>query len=163
MRQQGSSIKMIREAAMTARDFAALSPLMILAAAPVAIMLVIAIRRSHGLTFALALGAVILAILTLPWKPSPAVAPADASSSSSTGTPVFFIGLILVAGLFTLLLSYGYLNIHEESREEFYILLLTALLGSAILVSSVHFASFFLGLEILSVSLYALDRIYADE
>ncbi len=140
---------------MTAHDFAALLPLMILAAAPVVIMLVIAFRRSHALTFFLALAAVILAILTLLWKPRP-------SSHKLTqllvidGYALFFIGLILVAGLFTLLLSYGYLNIHKESREEFYILFLTALLGSAILVSSVHFASFFLGLEILSVSLYAL-------
>jgi NADH-quinone oxidoreductase subunit N len=140
---------------MTAHDFAALLPLMILAAAPVVIMLVIAFRRSHVLTFFLALAAVILAILTLLWKPRP-------SSHKLTqllvidGYALFFIGLILVAGLFTLLLSYGYLNIHKESREEFYILFLSALLGSAILVSSVHFASFFLGLEILSVSLYAL-------
>ncbi len=140
---------------MTARDFAALLPLMILAAAPVAIMLAIAFRRSHGLTFALALGAVILAILSLLWSPS-------LSSHQLTqllvidGYALFFIGLILLAGVFTLLLCYDYLKIHEESREEFYILFLTALLGSAILVSSVHFASFFLGLEILSVSLYAL-------
>ncbi|HET6459927.1 MAG TPA: NADH-quinone oxidoreductase subunit N [Syntrophales bacterium] len=140
---------------MTAHDFTALLPLMILAAAPVVIMLAIAIRRSHGLTFSLALSAVILAILTILWKPSP-------SSHKLTellvidGYALFFIVLILLAGLFTLLLSYGYLDIHKESREEFYILILTALLGSAILVSSVHFASFFLGLEILSVSLYAL-------
>jgi len=140
---------------MTAHDFTALLPLMILAAAPVVIMLAIAFRRSHGFTFSLALIAVILAILTLLWKPAP-------SSHKLTqllvidGYALFFMGLILVAGLFTLLLSYGYLNIHKESREEFYILILTALLGSAILVSSVHFASFFLGLEILSVSLYAL-------
>ena len=140
---------------MTAHDFAALLPLMILAAAPVVIMLVIAFRRSHVLTFLLSLAAVILAILTLLCKPRP-------SSHKLTqllvidGYALFFIGLILLAGLFTLLLSYGYLNIHKESREEFYILFLSALLGSAILVSSVHFASFFLGLEILSVSLYAL-------
>jgi NADH-quinone oxidoreductase subunit N len=140
---------------MTAHDFTALLPLIILAAAPVVIMLTIAFRRSHGLTFSLALGAVILAILALLWKPS-------LSSHKLTqllvidGYAVFFIGLILVAGLFTLLLSYGYLNIHKESREEYYILILTALFGSAILVSSVHFASFFLGLEILSISLYAL-------
>jgi NADH-quinone oxidoreductase subunit N len=140
---------------MTARDFAALLPLMILAAAPVAIMLVIAFRRSHGLTCFLALSAVILAILALLRQPWP-VSHRLTQLLVIDGYALFFIGLILVAGLFTLLLSYGYLNIHKESREEFYILFLTALLGSAILVSSVHFASFFLGLEILSVSLYAL-------
>jgi NADH-quinone oxidoreductase subunit N len=140
---------------MTAHDFAALLPLMILAAAPVAIMLSIAIRRSHGLTFALALGAVILAILSLLWSPSlpsrqlPQLLIIDVYA-------LFFIGLILLAGGFTILLSYDYLKIHEENREEFYILFLSALLGSVILVSSAHFASFFLGLEILSISLYAL-------
>ena len=44
----------------------------------------------------------------------------------------------------------------DGQREEFYVLLLLATLGSAVLAASTHFASFFLGLEILSVSLYAL-------
>ncbi len=35
-------------------------------------------------------------------------------------------------------------------------LLLLAVLGSVVLVSSTHFASFFLGLELLNISLYAL-------
>ncbi|MGZ6291356.1 MAG: NADH-quinone oxidoreductase subunit N [Syntrophales bacterium] len=140
---------------MTAHGFTTFLPLIILAAAPVAIMLAIAIRRRHELTFALALGAVILAVLSLVWNPS---LPSRQLTQLLIidGYALFFIGLVLVAGVFTLLLSYDYLNIHEESREEFYILFLTALLGSAILVSSAHFASFFLGLEILSVSLYAL-------
>jgi NADH-quinone oxidoreductase subunit N len=40
--------------------------------------------------------------------------------------------------------------------EEFYLVLLLATVGGATLVMSAHFASFFLGLEILSVSLYVL-------
>ncbi len=140
---------------MTPRDLTALTPLVILAAAPVAIMIVVAIRRSHGVAFALALGAVGSALLSLP---------AAASSLPARGAPLllfdgyalFFIALILLAGLATLLLAYGYLNIRRGDREEFYILILTALLGAAILVSSAHLAAFFLGLEILSVSLYAL-------
>ncbi len=136
-------------------DFAAFLPFVILAAAPVVIMLAIAFRRSHGLTFAAALGAVILAFLSLLWNP--ASLPQQVTPLLVIdGYALFFIGFILLAGLFTLLLSYDYLKIHGESREEFYILFLTALLGSVILVSSVHFASFFLGLEILSVSLYTL-------
>ena len=43
-----------------------------------------------------------------------------------------------------------------EEAEEFYLLLILATLGAATLVASSHFASFFLGLEILSISLYAL-------
>jgi len=136
-------------------ELAALSPFMILAAAPVVIMLAIAFRRSHGLTFTLALGAVILAFLSLlcsysalPYNIRPLLV--------VDGYALFFCGFILLAGFVTILLSYDYLKIHGESREEFYILFLTALLGSVVLVSSVHFASFFLGLEILSVSLYTL-------
>ena len=44
----------------------------------------------------------------------------------------------------------------EGNREEFYILLLVATLGAMVLAASSHFVSFFLGLEILSVALYAL-------
>ncbi|MGD8568880.1 MAG: NADH-quinone oxidoreductase subunit N [Gammaproteobacteria bacterium] len=41
-------------------------------------------------------------------------------------------------------------------REEFYILLLVSTLGAFILVSSAHFATFFLGLEVLSIPLLAM-------
>jgi NADH-quinone oxidoreductase subunit N len=54
------------------------------------------------------------------------------------------------------LFSYGYLKEHHTIREEYYILLLLATVGAGILVASTHFASLFLGLEILSVSLYAM-------
>jgi NADH-quinone oxidoreductase subunit N len=53
-------------------------------------------------------------------------------------------------------MSYGYLRGRGVVREELYVLLLVAILGCAFLVASTHFASFFLGLEVLSVSLYAL-------
>ena len=136
-------------------ELAALYPFMILAAAPVVIILAIAFRRSHGLTFALALGAVILAFLSLLYSHS-ALPHNITPLLVIDGYALFLSGFILLAGFVTILLSYDYLKIHGESREEFYILFLTALLGSVVLVSSVHFASFFLGLEILSVSLYTL-------
>ncbi len=44
----------------------------------------------------------------------------------------------------------------QGPREEYYLLLLTATLGAAVLPASVHFASFFLGLETLSISLLGL-------
>jgi NADH-quinone oxidoreductase subunit N len=54
------------------------------------------------------------------------------------------------------MMAYGYMRGRAVIREELYILLLVAMLGCSVLVSSTHFASFFLGLEVLSVSLYAL-------
>jgi NADH-quinone oxidoreductase subunit N len=58
------------------------------------------------------------------------------------------------------LLSFGYLDHRNERREEYYLLLLLAAVGSIVLVAAIHFAALLLGLELLSVSLYALDRVY---
>jgi NADH-quinone oxidoreductase subunit N len=139
---------------MTSYELTAFLPLIILAAAPVMIMTMIAFRRTYAGTFALSLGAVLLAFLSLLRHP-----PLPSTVTTllvMDGYARFFTGLILLAGLFVLLLSYDYLKRRDERREEFYILLITALLGAVILAASVHFASFFLGLEILSVSLYVL-------
>ena len=140
---------------MIAHDVVAILPLLIMTAAPVALMIVIAVRRSHAACFVLSTAAVVAALLFVPFA---------LSSAPRQATPLliidayalFFTALILLAGLSVLLLSFDYLKIHEESREEFYVLLLTACLGSMILAASSHFASFFLGLEVLSVSLYTL-------
>jgi NADH-quinone oxidoreductase subunit N len=70
---------------------------------------------------------------------------------------LFYIGLILGATFAIAILCHGYLERHAETREELYVLLLVATLGSMVLVASSHFVSFFLGLEILSVALYALS------
>jgi len=72
---------------------------------------------------------------------------------------LFYIGLVLIAGLGTVALAYRYFS----SPGELYVLLLLGTLGAAVLAASVHFASFFLGLELLSVSLYALIGYRAVE
>jgi NADH-quinone oxidoreductase subunit N len=51
---------------------------------------------------------------------------------------------------------YGYFGGRNSRHETVYILLLLAALGSAVLVASSHFASFLLGLELLSIALFAL-------
>src|SRR5579864_3129843 len=65
--------------------------------------------------------------------------------------------MIIAATFAITILCYGYLQYHSETREELYVLLLVATLGSMVLVASSHFVSFFLGLEILSVALYSLS------
>ena len=71
-------------------------------------------------------------------------------------------GLITVAALALVVLSYGYFSRQTENQEELYILLLVAVLGSDVLVASNHFVSFFLGLGILSEALYALNSYLRD-
>jgi NADH-quinone oxidoreductase subunit N len=139
-----------------ATDLVALLPLIFVAGTSVVVMLAIAIYRSHLLAVWLTLLGLAAAFASL-WL--------IASRATRQVTPLlvmdrfalFYIGLILAASFVVAILSYGYLEKGDEQREELYVLLLIATLGSEVLVASNHFASFFLGLEILSVSLYALN------
>ncbi|MEE8526222.1 MAG: NADH-quinone oxidoreductase subunit N [Thermoanaerobaculia bacterium] len=140
---------------MTRADLIALSPLITLAAAAVVLMLAIAWRRSHRLSAAIAavgLGATLVAIR---WASS--VTPRQVTPLLAVdGFALFYSALLCAASLVVVLLAYGYFQKRDQQREELYLLLLLATLGSVVLVGSTHFASLFLGLEVLSVSLYAL-------
>ncbi len=139
---------------MTTNDLALIRPLLIVAITIVAVMMSIAIRRSHRLTALLALAGVVIALVTLIGPPSP---PATVSSLLAVDTyGRVYGGLVLAATAAVILLSIDYLDRRQEQREEYYLLLLLAALGSLVLVSAVHFVSFFLGLELLSVPLYGL-------
>jgi len=140
---------------MSDADLVALSPLIVVAATSITVMVAIALRRNHGATAALTMLGLAAALIVLTLA---------APSESSRVTPLltldpyarFYIGLVLAATLATAGLSHGYLEKQRVHREEYYLLLLLATLGAAVLVTSGHFASFFLGLETLSVSLYGL-------
>jgi len=132
-----------------------LLPLIVLAAGAVVTMLGIAVYRSHGATFVITVGTLTLAVAALRFTPFSADGYATALLRFD-GYAVFFLGLFLLTALAIAVMAYGYLRGRAVVAEELYILLLTATLGGAVLVSSAHFTSFFLGLELLSVSLYAL-------
>jgi NADH-quinone oxidoreductase subunit N len=136
-------------------DLTALLPMIVVAAASVLAMVVIAIRRSLAATLLITVAGLGGAFAAL-W-PAAAVAPRQVTPLLVIDRyAIFYMGLILAATLAVALLSYGYFQRCEGQQEELFVLLLLATLGSVVLVASTHFASFFLGLEILSVSLYAL-------
>jgi len=135
--------------------FMPILPLIVVSAASVVIMLVVACYRNHRLTHVLTLAAIVLALVTLPAISSQL--PAQVTPLLLIdGYALFYSGLILLSALVVALFSYDYLEGRREDPAEYYILLLIATLGSMILVAASHFASFFLGLEVLSISLYAL-------
>jgi NADH-quinone oxidoreductase subunit N len=140
---------------MTRPDFIALGPLIILSLTAAIIMLQIAVRRHHGVTLALSLIGLAAAFVSLPvagkWSTGPVTRLLTVDSYA-----LFYIGLILMAVAATVLLGYGYLERLGGHREEFYLLMILAAVGAVVLVMSRHFASFFIGLEILSIALYAL-------
>jgi NADH-quinone oxidoreductase subunit N len=137
-------------------------PQAIVAATAVVVMGAIAVRRSPGIALSLSLAGLAAAFVAL--VASAASGGAGGAAAVARVTPLFvvdgyariFAGLILLTALAVLLLSAGYLRRAGEPAEEYCLLLLLATLGAIVLVASRHFASLFLGLEILSVSLYAL-------
>ncbi|WP_242917665.1 NADH-quinone oxidoreductase subunit N [Pontibacter liquoris] len=130
-------------------------PLLILVVASLITMLIIAFKRNHRAIFVVTALSFLASAVSLFWLKDrlpysmPPLFILD-------GLAVFYMGLMLLLSLVISLLSYAYFEQREERKEEYYILLLLATLGSCVLVISTHFASLFLGLEVLSVSLYAL-------
>jgi len=140
---------------MTGVDFVAILPLLVTAYAGVALMVIVAFWRSHTAAFVLTLASLAAAFgsifLALPYAPR-AVTPLIEVDHYS----LYFTGLILAGALLVTLLCRDYLQAREKRSEAFYVLLMLAVLGMETIASSAHFASFFLGLETLSVSLYGL-------
>ncbi len=146
---------------MTGRDLFALMPFWILAGTAVLIILAIAIKRNLALTAWLAFLGCAASFLSV-FK--------VAGLASVGGGPLlvidtyalFFMGLLAAGGMFIILLGYAYFRPLGEDGEEFFLLVLLAVLGAAVLAASRHFVSLFLGLELLSVALYALISYRLD-
>jgi NADH-quinone oxidoreductase subunit N len=69
---------------------------------------------------------------------------------------VFFKGLSLVILILVTLLSYRYIDREDMARGEYYSLLMFGTLGMMIMVSSNNFITIFIGLEVMSISIYIL-------
>ena len=140
---------------MDATDLIALLPMIIIGATSVIVMLVITFQRGRGGAFLLALAGQALSLATIPMASG--YAPRQVTVLLTVDSySLILSGLFVVAGLAVLILSYSYLQRRSGELEEFSLMLLLATLGALVLVSSAHFASFLMGLEILSVSLYVL-------
>ncbi len=139
---------------MTAMDFQALLPLLVLASGATLLMLQIAWIRNPGLTGALA--AVILVLAGLSSRFAAEAAPLQVTPLLLADRyALLFCTLFCLAGAVTALLSRDYVSRGDEP-EEFFLLLVLATMGACVLAYAVHVASLLLGLELLSVSLYTL-------
>ena len=143
---------------MTTTDLFALSPILAMGTLCIITMLGIAVRRHHATIAALAAASTVMTLATLPLAAS--VAPRTVAMLLRLDTyALLYMGLVSAATLVIIALSYRYWTLHannNEECEEFYLLVLIATFGALVLTASVHFASFFLGLELISVSLYGL-------
>jgi len=140
---------------MNATDILVLLPLLLIAGTSAIVMLGIAAKRSHALTAGLTLAGLAAAFVSI--RAATPLVPRQVTSLLLLDPyALFYMGLIIASAAAVAVLSYQYFENYDGHREELYLLLLLATLGCAVLVASIHFVSFLLGLEILSISLYAM-------
>jgi NADH-quinone oxidoreductase subunit N len=111
-------------------------------------------QRPTWLLFALAVAATAgcgLAVVTV--KPD---SPEFCGMVDAGAYARFFVLVLSLITLLTLLFSKAYAKARGFSGDEFYGLVLFAGLGMLLLASALHWVIFFLGLELLSISLYVL-------
>jgi NADH-quinone oxidoreductase subunit N len=140
---------------MTVMDFLCLAPLLIIAMAPVVIMIVISVFRSYEVVYGYSILSLFSAFVSI-FFIVPAVPHSIAPLFIIDIYSLFFLGIIILAALLVTLLSYDYIRQIEGVREEYYIILFTSTLGASLLAVANHFILFFLGIETLSISLYIL-------
>ncbi len=79
------------------------------------------------------------------------------------GTAALFDVLLALAGILTLLAARPYLRREVREYDEFYSLLLFALAGAIMLAHSAHLITFFLGIELMSISFYVLAGYFRSQ
>jgi NADH-quinone oxidoreductase subunit N len=140
---------------MSGVDFIRLLPLVVLAAGSLVVLMVAAFSRSLPASFAITIATLAASLggVAVTWGQ----VPFGVAGLLSFDHFVLF-GLILVIGatIFVSVSSWAYLRGRNDEGGDYFFLLLVSALGGCILAASTAFASFFLGLELLSVSLYAL-------
>jgi len=140
---------------MTATDFLCLTPLLIIAVAPVVIMIVVSVLRNYEVVYGFSVLSLLLALASV-FFIVPAIPHTIETLFIIDIYSLFFLGIIILSALLVALLSYDYIKQLQGVREEYYIILFTSTLGATLLAVADHFVLFFLGLETLSISLYIL-------
>jgi NADH-quinone oxidoreductase subunit N len=136
-------------------ELAALLPFIMLASASIIIILLIAFRLSHTVIQVFGFLLMCLTVFTM-WYVRDTLPRQIKPLFIVDGMAALFTGLIIFSVLVIGLFSFIYFEEREENPKEYYILIFLSTLGAGTLTISNHFISFFLGLEILSVSLYSL-------
>jgi NADH-quinone oxidoreductase subunit N len=140
---------------MTLNDILSILPLIVPAIAVILLMLLITVFRNHLFTVSATLVLLFVSLIMVFF--SYEQQPRQISQLLiMDGYAYFYIALIYAATMVVCALSYGYFKHKKVIKEEYYLFLLTTALGCGVLVASSHFASLFVGIELLSLSLYVL-------
>ncbi|GMG86676.1 NADH-quinone oxidoreductase subunit N [Biformimicrobium ophioploci] len=163
---------------MNAEALQALTPILTLSGVIILLMLIVAFLRNHRLT----LGLTLLGIAVTVWSTLNVSPLLETDPIAVTGLLVvsresllFYLLFLLSAAVVSILAFHSFeqgtaiqpedsgekrnkgdFHTRPTFQEEFYLLLLISLLGAIVLVSASHFATLFLGLELMGLALYAL-------
>ncbi|MCP4088209.1 MAG: NADH-quinone oxidoreductase subunit N, partial [Gammaproteobacteria bacterium] len=118
--------------------------------------------RQHTLTYLLSQVAMIIAFVITVGQLGNEPLVAYAGTFVVDDMAVVLKLAIFIIGFLALLYSRPYINNREILRGEYYMLIMFAVLGSSIMVSAHSFLTIYLGLELLSLSSYALVASYRD-
>ena len=136
-------------------DLLPLLPLLVITGAAVLLMLCISLWRNHTAAMLLCLGGLLLTALT---------AASMLDEAAQQVTPLIIVDrfnllftiLLCLAAAAVAVFSHAYLRDLDDSREEYYLLLLIATLGAVVMAGSNHFVSVILGLETFGMCIYGL-------
>lgn len=133
----------------------AAAPLLVMVATALALLVLAMVRRQPLVAMLLSVGGTAAAFATLVHQGTSG-AGSLLPLFALDGFGLFITGLILLATCAVSLMAHGYLTDTGAHHEEFHLLLVLAAVGASAMALANHLLAFFLGLELLSVSLYAL-------
>jgi len=140
---------------VSAAEVWALTPYLVLSGGIALLLLAVAWLRSHLVAFWGCLAVLVASLAFIPTAVQVGAQNVDGVLEID-GYALFFFALFGVAAIATAVLSERHLGSRATHRQEFYLLLATATLGAAVTAGAVNFATFLLGVEVLSISLYAM-------
>ena len=113
---------------------------------------------SYGLSLLTLAGAALITATTFSQTPILAFSNMFVDDALADTLKLMLYGVVATV----LIYARGYIQARGLYRGEFFVLILFALLGMMVMISGSHFLTLYLGLELLSLSLYALVALQRD-
>lgn len=143
---------------MSFSELMPLAPVMIVALTAIVVMILTAIKRNHNLIATASVVGLNLAVIDILFMMfGGAYAPSNVMNMFMVDPfTLLYQLMILIAALACCTLSHAYIETYKDNREELYILMLISVAGAMLMVTSSHYASFFISLELMSIPVYGL-------
>ncbi|RZU46820.1 NADH dehydrogenase subunit N [Fluviicoccus keumensis] len=143
---------------LTIANLLPLLPIILASLTAVVVMLAVAFGRNHWWNATLTVVGLNISLASAIWLAlSQPLAPQMVTPLLVVDAyAYFYMAMILAGTLACCTLTHAYMEGYASNKEEIYLLLTIAAVGAMVLVCSRHMASFFIGLELMSVPVYGM-------